>query len=115
MDWYKQAIGIQLTPFQEKLARIDQILTGKDWETVARKAAQFPYDIEKLITDIYYLSDGGYSRLYWRDNFEDDEYKGRLVLGSESLDETWDNWEKAKPLVTEVEREVNEAINAEDV
>ena len=53
MDWYKQAIGIQLTPFQERLARIDQILTEKDWKTVASKAAQSPYDIEKLVTDIY--------------------------------------------------------------
>ena len=61
-----------LSLFQTKLAELDTFLTGHEKDAF-RHAEQVNWSEEKFYedNDIYYLSDGGYSRLAWREGSTD--------------------------------------------
>jgi hypothetical protein len=88
---------VNLTPFQELLAALDAALTKKDDPTVRRTAGAQAMTPEDLYGGIYYLSDGGYSRLI----FSADE--GRLLLTSDSLAGPVASWDDCRDRVAAVE------------
>jgi len=71
-----------------RLALLDQALTGKDERWIKGQLHHcFGLDAERLILgDMYYLSDGGYSRVAWNQDSE------RLFLASESRVEVKKRW-----------------------
>lgn len=81
-----------LTEFQMKWARLDSLLTGMDWQACARTArsGKFKKSAKDFLFEgdgLYYLSDGGYSRVWW------DPSAGRLSIASESRQEVKDRWD----------------------
>lgn len=90
-----------------RLFRIDALLTGKSWEDLCHTAAQYKdvtlYDF--IMDRMYYLSDGGYSRLYWAD-----EENGYLCLASESRDEVKEAWDKFPTLIKDLNKFVCEKV-----
>jgi hypothetical protein len=94
-----------MTPFQEKIAYLDAALTGKDWRAVSHSALYQNANPDVLYCGaMYYLSDGGYSRVYF------DDSSGRLLLASESRNEVKASWINCRELISDVESAVREWI-----
>jgi hypothetical protein len=94
-----------MTPFQEKMAQLDAALTRKSWHDVSHTARTQKFTADRFIDrDIYYLSDGGYSRICY------DWESGRIFLDSVSLQTTKDNWASCAGLIAEVETFIVEAL-----
>ncbi len=75
----------------DHIVQLDSVLTGKDisrTSQTARNQAHVLQDVIRLIEnrEIYYLSDGGYSRVYFADD-------GELQLTSNSLDAVKARWQ----------------------
>jgi hypothetical protein len=92
---------------QDALIRLDMALTGVGIARAARtsrdngKAATDPWEI---MSNGYYLSDGGYSRLCLSD------MTGRISLASVSIKPTRDRWESCAAEIAEVESAVSKLI-----
>jgi len=91
---------MDFSPLQLNLILLDAALTDKPWNEVAHRAYQKQWTTEKWIDDIYYLSDGGYSRIVL------DEETGKIFLASESLNRPKDLW----PLMQKIVREIEQII-----
>ena len=89
-----------MNKFQESLAYLDAFLTRKSWREVKKTAQDQNFTPEKLLSEIYYLSDGGYSRIALN------ESTGKLFLTSVSLDGPKQNWKYVKELKEDIERSV---------
>lgn len=79
-------------------AFLDAALTGKKWAEVLHTAITRKITPEKLFSDAYYLSDGGYSRI----GLNIDTL--RLFICDESLDKPKENWANCKELISDIER-----------
>lgn len=92
----------------EKLIFLDCALTGKPFKsalhTWENSAIRDPLD---LLDRLYYLSDGGYSRVY---AIENDDGTASLRLASESLEHTKIAWKRSKELIADIENTINVAI-----
>lgn len=76
-----------MTKLKELLIALDQLLTGKAYKDCLQMARQFD-DPEKFLSGSgYYLSDGGYSRVYIS------VMEDLVFLTSNSLDKPRANWE----------------------
>ncbi len=82
-----------------RLALLDQALTGKDERWIKNQLHhRFGLSAEVLILgDMYYLSDGGYSRVVW------DQESERLFLASESRAEVKARWGQCGETIGEAE------------
>lgn len=90
----------QIHSWQEKLAFLDAALTGKSWKDVCHNNSSQSMILEDFcFGKEYYLSDGGYSRIFWS---PDDN---KLVLTSNSRQEVKDAWKICKELIFDVEVE----------
>lgn len=84
--------------FRELITFLDCALTGKPYRDCLHTFTCVPHTPERLISgDLYYLSDGGYSRLFW-DHWQD---RGILVA-SESLKEVKEAFGRCKELVEDL-------------
>lgn len=84
--------------FRELITFLDCALTGKPYRDCLHTFHCVPHTPERLISgDLYYLSDGGYSRLFW-DHWQD---RGILVA-SESLKEVKEAFGRCKELVEDL-------------
>ena len=96
--------------FRELITYLDCALTSKPYSDCTHTFVCVPHSPEKLIGgDLYYLSDGGYSRLYW-DMWQD---RGILVA-SESLDKVKEAYGRCKELIEDLNtflREVEKELN----
>lgn len=96
--------------FRELITYLDCALTGKPYSDCTHTFVCVPHSPEKLIGgDLYYLSDGGYSRLYW-DMWQD---RGILVA-SESLDKVKEAFGRCKELVEDLNtflRDIEKELN----
>ena len=83
----------------ELLLKLDEFLTKKPRATVEHTQKR---QVEGFLKcELYYLSDGGYSRVCLRDNISGDLF---LVLASESRDEVKVLWKDASLLREEIEK-----------
>lgn len=90
------------TEFQYNLLLLDAALTGKPWHDVFRGAYQKhfrPYDFLEG-GGLYYLSDGGYSRVGWS------EVTGKLFLASESTPRTKELWPYTEQIRLAIEQDM---------
>ncbi len=97
----------------EALATLDLALTGKPKlevaQTLRQRLEQDP-DLENFLEgEIYYLSDGGYSRVGWSVLNE------KLFLDSVSLDKAKAAWMEHPYLIGEVEQRIQIILLGEDV
>ncbi len=97
--------------FAHKVAVLDAALTGNRWREVEQMARQQARLLEDpthfaAMSDAYYLSDGGYSRLIWVWQEEPE----RLGLSGVSRQEVKDAWPRCKGLIADVEDEIREAV-----
>jgi len=113
MNWYKHSqfdYEANLSDLLKKMAKLDQALTGKDWRTVTQQAYSYKdkfSDPEYMFGfayggDVYYLSDGGYSRVGVSDE------SGKLFPTSNSLDKVKNNWNApaAQSIIKDVEQDI---------
>lgn len=113
MDWYKTSqfnYEVELTDLLRKMAKLDSVLTGKNWQTVTQQAWHYRdkfKDPEYMFSfvygsDIYYLSDGGYSRVVV------DDQSGKLFPTSNSLDRVKNNWktDEAQVVIKDIENDI---------
>lgn len=94
---------MQLTEFQLNLVLLDAALTDHPWPDVFQVAVQRQWKPEDFFEGgdrLYYLSDGGYSRVGWS------HWNGRLFLASESLAHPKQVW----PLVERLRRAVEDGM-----
>jgi len=89
----------QYSKLKQALVALDQFLTGK-----TDAAANQPADIELLITDSYYLSDCGYSRVAF--NLQ----TGKLFLTHNSRQAVRLRWPDAAELVEQAELAAKEEL-----
>jgi len=113
-SWYKTSqefnYETELTPLLKKFAQLDQILTNKNWRSVTQQAWGYKEKFsnpEKMFDvvfggHIYYLSDGGYSRIGI------DDLSGKLYLTSNSLDKPKEKWKtpEAQQLINNIEQDI---------
>ena len=75
---------------------LDMALTGKSPKTVFRTSVNQRKKVEEVLFDsfVYYLSDGGYSRIYVMEHYDEatKNESVRLVLGDESRPEVKYVW-----------------------
>lgn len=92
--------------FADKVQALDMALTGRTANDAAHTWRDQPgmHDPTSWAYGVYYLSDGGYSRLAWARS------ASRLFLTSNSADTTKANWRNCKELIHDVEAEVINAI-----
>ena len=113
MTWYKKSQEYnyegELTTLLRKMALLDQELTGKNWHMVTQQAwhykdkfkdPEYVWSFANGFGDVYYLSDGGYSRV----GVSDDTYE--LFLTYNSLDKPRENWDKTESLRREIEADL---------
>lgn len=97
----------------ELMERLNVALTGKSVEWV-RDHFAFRRTVEEFFfgDSIYYLADGGYSRVVWYDNGGNGG--GELVLTSESLDKPKARWTDSDvvDLRNQIEKIMREWIRA---
>ncbi len=99
-----------LTPLQAKLMQLDAALTGKpkDAEHHARQSRFTP---DRFVSgELYYLSDGGYSRLACDVR---DVLTVQIFLTSESIQSTRVNWITSAALVQAVKDEIKTWLESE--
>ena len=91
--------------FGELMERLNVALTGNSIQVVMAQC-RFTKTIEEFLCDdsTYYLSDGGYTRVYWSDATE----PGRLCLDGVSLDRPKTMW--SDPGVLLLRREIESLI-----
>lgn len=83
---------------KDKIMFLDCALTRKTYKEVALTWKNSNFDLEDFITGReYYLSDGGYSRIWFSD------ISFQLRLSSNSLDTSTSNWQYCKELITDIE------------
>ena len=92
----------------EHILHLDSVLTGKSHSEVAhnlRHQAHIFTDVERFVyhREIYYLSDGGYSRVFMTDD-------GELLLTQSSLDKVKARWATAEGI--EARERFVEAVRA---
>jgi hypothetical protein len=75
----------EMNTFQRLLKEIDYLLTGK-------VKIDYPETIDDLFGNEFYLSDGGYSRLYFKEDFLDETWCLKIFLTSNSRKEIKDRW-----------------------
>lgn len=80
------------------MVELDMALTGHDFRRVSSQIHHYPETAEAWFDEpggnpIWYLSDGGYSRVVF------DLGSGRLFLTSNSLQQVKDRWEVAQPQI----------------
>jgi hypothetical protein len=93
-----------LTKFQERIAYLDAFLTHKEWKAVEHTARTQRATPERFLSEVYYLSDGGYSRIALN------EQTGHIFITSNSLGKPKQNWSFAKEMVADIERDIHVAI-----
>ena len=94
-----------LPRFDNSLAHLDAALTRKSWRDVHHTAtAQQPTPEKLVYGELYYLSDGGYSRVWW------DGEARHLCLASESSPGVKDGWKNCKELIEDIERDIEDDI-----
>jgi len=94
--------------WQELVCQLDQALTDKKWSRVEQTYRNQPplHDPVNWLGRLYYLSDGGYSRIWCDDH-------GHLSLASESLPDVKSSWPRCQYLIAEVERDIAAAIKTQ--
>lgn len=99
-----------MTELQQMFADLDTYLTGKDERAVAHTARSNNVSAESLIAGpgdrAYYLSDGGYSRVYIHILSEELP----LCLTSNSTDKVKARWKECRELRQAVENEVHRQL-----
>ena len=105
-DEYEEVYRVPLTSLQTKLMQLDAALTGHA-KAAEHAARQKRFDHERLMGDLYYLSDGGYSRLAY--SFQD----RRLFLTSNSIEPTRSNWDRCASLVQDVEADMTSWLESQ--
>ena len=114
-NWYKTAqifdYGADLSPLLKKFAYLDQLLTNSEPRTAEQQAYQykdkFDFSNEDNVFEvlfnnfIYYLSDGGYSRIVINDD-------GTLRLTYNSTDRVKSKWDDpdAQDFVHAIEEDI---------
>jgi hypothetical protein len=101
---------LPLNPFQRLMVELDCLLTGHSAEEVAQQMHHKPATPVEWFDRgrEWYLSDGGYSRV-WVD------YEGHLFLGSNSLDRVKEAWPIATDTRIRIEGVVQTALREADM
>lgn len=73
----------------ESVMVLDAFLTDKDSKQAAHTAKQLTDPLDFVFGSLYYLSDGGYSRVFWS------EWQSKLCIASESRNEVKSKWSLA--------------------
>lgn len=105
-------VAPDFTDFQWRMFDLDAALTGKDARHVAQTTRQKRWTtvLEWLDHyDIWYLSDGGYSRIGFSWESRD------LFLCSESRAEVKAAWERCAKLMADAEAEIRKALAEEGI
>jgi len=99
----------------ELLFKLDKALTEKEddkWiQQNQNNQMRLINEPERFVIacELYYLSDGGYSRLVYHFNYK--TYSGRLSLrGNTPSGKTTKNWDKCKELRKELENYLDEVV-----
>jgi hypothetical protein len=92
------------TQYRKLITTLDCALTGKTYkkclETFQNSVCRKP---DQLIDgELYYLSDGGYSRIFFHD------FTLEIYLASESRDEVKVAWERCSELIADLNRFLQE-------
>ena len=93
--------------FADKVQMLDAALTGKGSQDVAQTWRNKPRHHEPanwFEAGEYYLSDGGYSRVFWS------IWSECLCLTSNSTDAVKARWANCKELIADVEAEIIKAL-----
>lgn len=95
---------------QKKMGQLDMALTGNSFEKVSGQLHHYPSTVDSwLFGDdperVWYLSDSGYSRVYFNDSV------GKLDYTYNSLQKVKENWPKCIKLIVEIETWIREEIN----
>jgi len=101
-EHYQQVIA-GLLPLQKLMLDLDTVLTGNVPTEVVSQYHHYPDTLEKWMEEpgghpIWYLSDGGYSRVVWNDE------RGDVFLTSNSTSKVKANWDNAGPQREALER-----------
>ena len=88
---------MEFDDLQLNLILLDAALTDHPWNHVAHGAAQKQWTAEQWLSGVYYLSDGGYSRIAF------DEEAGKIFLTSESLERPKQLWPAMSRIIAEIE------------
>jgi hypothetical protein len=95
-----------MTDFQRKLACLDAVLTGKYSADVVH-TAKFNAATPEMFAfgdSLYYLSDGGYSRIGYNNSAK------KLFLTSESLERPKASWALCECLIASIEADIASAV-----
>jgi hypothetical protein len=87
--------------YKELVTYLDCALTGHTYSECLHTFNCVPHTIEEfLLGNLYYLTDGGYSRLHW--HLFHEEGVGGLHLSSESRDEVKEALKRCKELIADL-------------
>lgn len=88
------------------MIELDSKITGKDLETAKHTYSMIPGKLSDFLFmgGSYYLSDGGYSRLWYLED-------GGIVVTSESRKEIKEAFTKEKELVKEINQVIQEILD----
>lgn len=87
--------------FKELITFLDCALTGKPYKDCLHTFTSVRHSILQFLQgDLYYLSDGGYSRLFWSMWHKGGE--NAIGVASESLQEVKDAFPRCKELVQDL-------------
>ena len=112
-----QETALRIEIFKDKITYLDCALTQKKYSQCLHTYRNAPEKMKDplnwiLSSDIYYLSDGGYSRISTTWNGEDFD-SVNIHLSSESRKETKESWERCKELISDVEDSIKIAVRIE--
>lgn len=98
-----------IIPFLEKVAFLDAALTGRGEKEVFHTASNTMYRTAKewvlnAPAEVYYLSDGGYSRIVVSESF-------KIRLSDNSREEVKQAWGRCRELIADVETDLLEAYD----
>lgn len=84
-----------MTELQRLMGELDAALTGKSFQEATAQFHHYPHTLEKWLEEdsgnlVWYLSDHGYSRLYYSTD------SGTLLLTHNSTDKVKSRWEIAQ-------------------
>jgi hypothetical protein len=84
-----------MTELQRLMGELDAVLTGKSFKEATGQFHHYPHTLEKWLEDVenlvWYLSDSGYSRVYYSQEQE------QLFLTYNSTDRVKARWGQAQP------------------
>ncbi len=96
-----------MSRLKELLIQLDMALTCRNRQECEHTASNQSFDVFDLISNSYYLSDGGYSRICF--SFDDDSDDAGIFLSSVSREEVATRWRYVSQMLID---DINTAATA---